>query len=75
MHALLSEPPLFLLSPTGQFGNYGATVNTPLLVADPPAVVMVISPVFAPAGTVAVTSVSLFTWKLADSDPNWTLVV
>ena len=49
-------------------------MNTPLLVTDPPAVVMVISPVFAPAGTVAVTSVSLLTVKLADCDPNWTFV-
>jgi hypothetical protein len=33
---------------------YGATVNFPELVAVPPAVVMTISPVFAPVGTVAV---------------------
>jgi hypothetical protein len=34
--------------------RYGATVNFPELVAVPPAVVMTISPVFAPVGTVAV---------------------
>ena len=44
--------------------------------AVPPGVVMAIFPVFAPVGTVAVTSVSEFTVKLiADTPPKVTFVV
>ena len=40
---------------------YGVTVNVPLLLALPPAVVTAIFPDFAPAGTVAVIVVPEFT--------------
>jgi hypothetical protein len=56
------------------YPSYGVTVKTPLLVLDPPAVVMVMFPVSAPAGTVAVTWMSLSTVKLADTEPNVTRV-
>lgn len=50
-------------------------MNFVALVAVPPGVVMAISPVFAPVGTIAVTCVSLFVVKLADFVPNLTLEV
>ena len=48
----------------------------PLLMAVPPGVVIVMCPVFAPVGTVAVTCMSEFTVKLvAFTPPNVTFVV
>ena len=55
--------------------HHGVTVKLVALVAVPPGVVMVIFPVLAPVGTLAVTCVSLFTVKLADFVPNFTLEV
>ena len=52
--------------------SYGVTVNFPPLVAVPPRVVIVMFPVTAPVGTVAVTCVSEFTTKLALTPPNVT---
>ena len=53
----------------------GTTEKAVGLVAIPPGVVMVILPVFAPAGTVAVTWVSELTVKLAGLPPMVTFVV
>src|SRR5438309_11819713 len=50
------------------------TVKLALLVAVPPGVVMLIVPVAAPAGTVAVIWVSLFTAKAAVVPLNFTAV-
>src|ERR1700730_14556079 len=55
---------------------YGVTVKVPELVADPPAVVTVISPVLAPLGTVAVTLLSELTMNVvAFTPPKVTFVV
>jgi len=52
------------------------TVNVPELVAVPPAVVILILPVTAPVGTVAVTCVAELTVKaVAFTPPKVTLVV
>ena len=52
------------------------TVNVPELVAVPPAVVILILPVTAPLGTIAVTLVSEFTVKVvAFTPPKVTFVV
>lgn len=48
------------------------TVNDVVPIAVPPAVVIVIFPDFANAGTIAVTCLSLFTVKLAVLVPNFT---
>ena len=55
---------------------YGVTVKSVALAAVPPVVVTVIFPVTAPAGTVAVTSVSEITANVvAFTPPNVTLDV
>jgi hypothetical protein len=55
---------------------HSVTVNFFVLVAEPPEVVMVIAPVFAPAGTVAVTSLSEFALNsVAATPPKLTPVV
>jgi hypothetical protein len=46
-----------ILRPKGS-GHHGVTVKTPLLETDPPAVMIAMCAVFAPVGTVAVTSVA-----------------
>jgi hypothetical protein len=51
------------------------SVETVALVAGPPAVVILILPVTAPVGTVAVTCVLLFPVKLVAVAPNVTFVV
>ena len=51
---------------------HGVTVNVALLFAVPPAVLMEIFPVFAPAGTVAVIVVPEFTVYVAFTAPNFT---
>jgi hypothetical protein len=66
--------------PTGplvglKLSTSGTTRNLALLLAVPPAVVMLIGPVFAPAATLAVTWVSEFTVKLAALPPMVTPVV
>jgi hypothetical protein len=56
--------------------RYGVTVKLVVLVAVPPGVVIMIFPVFAPVGTVAVTCVSESTVKLvAATAPNVTFVL
>src|SRR5579872_4309743 len=56
--------------------HYCVTVKTPELIAVPPGVVIAILPVFAPEGTLAVTSVSEFTTTVvALTPPNVTLLV
>ena len=54
--------------------NYGVTVKVVALVAVPPGVVTTTLPVFAPAGTVAVIWLSLFTVNVPDFPPTVTLV-
>ena len=54
---------------------YCRTVKTPELVAVPPFVVILIVPVLAPVGTVAVTCVSEFTTNVAAFPPKATFVV
>src|SRR4029077_2164445 len=63
-----------LLIPHGS-EDHGVTVKTVALVAVPPAVVILILPVSAPVGTLAVTCVLLFTMKLVAFAPNVTFVV
>jgi hypothetical protein len=63
----------FILLPKGS-GHHGVTVKTPLLETDPPAVVIAMCPVFAPVGTVAVTSVAELSKKLAFTPPKVTFV-
>jgi hypothetical protein len=50
-------------------------VKVAALEADPPAVVILIFPVIAPVGTVAVTCVPEFTVKVAFTPPNVTRLV
>jgi hypothetical protein len=63
----------FILLPEGS-EHHGVTVKTPLLDTDPPAVVIAMCPVFAPVGTVAVTSVAELSKKLAFTPPKVTFV-
>ena len=55
--------------------DLGVTVKRPALVAVPPAVVTVMGPLTAPAGTIAVTFVSLATLKNAALPLKLTAVV
>ena len=68
------ETGLFRLR-TRKRSNYGSTVKTEALVAEPPAFVTVIAPLVAPAGTVAVTVFVDFMVKEAELPLNVTLFV
>ena len=67
---------LFVTDEQSMVGLYCVTVKMAELVAAPPGVMTAILPVFAPLGTLAVTSVSEFTTTtVALTPPNVTLLV